>query len=240
MHRGWQNARGILLTPADRIANLVTRPVDVGVQNSLRLRRVRHPWLRVCPMWRCDQLDADLACVALIDLQEKLLPLIPDGQRIVRATTRLLHGAAIFNVPVLVTEQYPKGLGRTVGEIGSACPPTRLVVEKPTFSAWAHSPVRDALRSIDRPQVILAGVETHICILQTALDLRSRDFGVFVVADGVGSRGAFDHEVALDRLRQEGVIVTTVESVLFELCGRCDTPAFRRMIEIIKAHPPEA
>ena len=191
-------------------------------------------------MWRSNQLDPDRVGLLLIDLQQKLLPLIRDAHRIVLATRKLLQGTAIFDLPVVVTEQYPKGLGQTVDEVRSICPPEHVVVEKPTFSAWADASVRDALRAIDRPQILLAGVETHVCVLQTALDLRTRDFDVFVCADAVGSRGALDHDVALQRLRQEGVFVTTVESALFELSGRCDTPAFKRMIEVIKAHPPEA
>ncbi len=191
-------------------------------------------------MWRPNQLDPDRAAVLIVDLQQKLLPLIRDSRRIVLATQKLLQGAVIFDLPVVVTEQYPKGLGRTVDEVLAICPPGRAVVEKPTFSAWADVSVRDALRAIDRPQVIIAGVESHVCVLQTALDLLSREFDVFVCADAVGSRGTLDHDIALERLRHERVIVTTVESALFELCGRCDTPAFKRMIEVIKAHPPEA
>lgn len=189
-------------------------------------------------MFRSNQLDPDRACILLIDLQRKLLPLIRGRESVIRATRELLDGAGIFQLPVLLTEQYPKGLGTTVDEVVARCPPERIVIEKPTFSAWSCEPARSALLGVDRPQVILAGVETHVCILQTALDLRSRDYDVFVCADAVGSRGSLDHDTALHRLRQEGVFVTTVESVLFELCGECGTPAFKRMIEVIKAYAP--
>ena len=112
------------------------------------------------------------------------------------------------------------------------------VLKKPTFSAWADGSVREALLALDRPQIIVTGIESHVCVQQTTLDLRSRDYDVFVCADAVGSRGRVDHEVALDRMRQAGVLVTTVESVLFELCQRCDTARFKAMLEIIKANPP--
>jgi isochorismate hydrolase len=87
---------------------------------------------------------------------------------------------------------------------------------------------------IDRPQVIITGIETHVCVQQTALDLVSRDFDVFVCADAVGARAKLDHATGLERMRHAGVIVTTTESVLFELCGRCDAPRFKAMLEIIK------
>lgn len=190
-------------------------------------------------MVRPDQLDIDRACVLVIDIQAKLLPLIRGHTSLVAAVRKLLAGAKQFELPVLVTEQYVKGLGRTVPEVaesltGLAC----TTVEKPTFSACGERGVRDAMQAIDRPQVIVVGIEAHVCVQQTALDLRIMDYDVFVCADGVGSRGRLDYEMALGRMRQAGIVVTTVESVLFELCNRCDTPRFKAMLEVIKAHPP--
>ena len=187
-------------------------------------------------MLRANQLDVDLAFVLVIDLQEKLLPLIGDKDRVIAACNTLARGARIFDLPVVVTEQYAKGIGPTHAAVWTdlqACQPQRL--DKSTFSAWAESSVREAILAIDRPQVILIGIEAHVCVQQTALDLVSRDYDVFVCADAVGSRRNMDYDAALSRMRQEGVWVTTVESVLFELCGRCDTPRFKEMIEIIKA-----
>ncbi|MEK7756370.1 MAG: hydrolase [Planctomycetota bacterium] len=190
-------------------------------------------------MLRPDQLDVERAMVLVIDVQEKLLPSIVGGERVIAAGRKLLDGAGVFELPVLVTEQYPKGLGPTHATIRAALPRSRTnVLEKPTFSAWADAKVREALLAIDRPQIIVTGIETHVCVQQTALDLRSRDYDVFVCADAAGSRGRVDHEVALDRMRQAGVLVTTVESVLFELCQRCDTARFKAMLAIIKANPP--
>lgn len=188
---------------------------------------------------RADQLDPDRALALVIDIQEKLVPKIRHPDSMVAAGVKLLDGAGIFELPVIATEQYAKGLGPTVGPIARCLEANRATVhEKPTFSAWAHAPVRDALLAADRPQIILLGIETHVCIQQTALDLRSRDYDVYICADAVGSRGRSDHRRALDRMRQAGGLVTTVESVLFELCGRCDTPRFKRMLEVIKANPP--
>ena len=191
-------------------------------------------------MLRGDQLDADLAFALVIDLQEKLLRTIGDHQRVITAAAKLLDGVRIFDLPVLATEQYPQGLGPTHGSIRGrldSCGATVLV--KATFSACDEEPVRRAIRAIDRPQVILIGIEAHVCVQQTALDLRAMDYDVFVCADAVGSRGRLDYDFALQRMRQAGALVTTVESALFELCNRCDTERFKAMIKVIKAAPPE-
>lgn len=188
---------------------------------------------------RANQLDPSRACVLCVDIQEKLLPHIRGNEAIVSASRTLLAGAALFELPVLATEQYPKGIGATVPAVREALQAARAtVLEKMAFSSFAERVVRDALLAIDRPQVIVFGIESHVCVQQTTLDLVSRDYDVFVCADAVGSRGATDHERALERMRQEGAFVTTVESVLFELCHRCDAPRFKRLIEIIKAAGP--
>jgi len=190
-------------------------------------------------MMRPNQLVPARACVLVIDVQDKLLPLIRRYEQITQACVKLLRGAPIFSVPVVVTEQYPKGLGGTVGPVREACRAASApVIEKPTFSAWAEPAVREALVKLDRPQIIVIGIEAHVCVQQTTLDLVSRDYDVFVCADAIGSRGPVDYDRALERMRQEGAWVTTVESVLFELCHRCDTPEFKRMLEVIKASPP--
>jgi len=188
---------------------------------------------------RPDQLDIERAMVLVIDVQEKLLPSIVGSEGVVAAGRKLLDGAGVFELPVLVTEQYPKGLGPTHATIRAVLPRSRAnVLEKPTFSAWADANVREALLALDRPQIIITGIETHVCVQQTALDLRSRDYDMFVCADATGSRGRIDHEIALDRMRQAGVLVTTVESLLFELCQRCDAARFKAMLEVIKRYPP--
>jgi nicotinamidase-related amidase len=191
-------------------------------------------------MLRANQLDAERACVLCIDIQEKLLPLIRRGQRVVANGRKLLQGVRVFHVPVIATEQYPKGLGPTVSALGGvlkACEAQML--EKPTFSAWAEPRVRDALIRLDRPQIIVFGIESHVCVQQSVLDLVSRDYDVYVCADAVGSRGKSDHKTALGRMAQDGTFVTTVESVLFELCGRCDMKQFKELLEVIKATPPD-
>lgn len=190
-------------------------------------------------MMRPAQLTPTRACVLVIDVQAKLLPLIRDRECVTQACLKLLRGTTVFSVPVIATEQYPKGLGGTVASVREALEAADAsVLEKPTFSAWADPGVRQAMIALDRPQIIVIGIEAHVCVQQTVLDLVSRDYDVFVCADAIGSRGGVDYDRALERMRQEGAFVTTVESVLFELCHRCDTPAFKRLLEVIKASPP--
>ena len=188
---------------------------------------------------RANQLDVDRAFVLVIDVQEKLLPMIRRHERVVAAGLKLLDGARVFELPVIATEQYPKGIGPTEATIrGRLADAGASVLEKSTFSAWTEPAVRDAIIGLDRTQAVVVGIEAHVCVQQTVLDLVSRDYDVFVCADAVGSRGRMDYKRALERMRQEGAWVTTVESVLFEWCHRCDTPRFKAMIEVIKASPP--
>jgi len=188
---------------------------------------------------RANQLDVDRAFVLVIDVQAKLLPAIRRHQRVVAAAVKLLNGARVFELPVIATEQYPKGLGATEASIRQCLSNVRAsVLEKSTFSAWTEPAVREAVIALDRSQIILVGIEAHVCVQQTALDLVSRDYDVYVCADAIGSRGKVDYERSLERIRQEGAWVTTVESVLFECCHRCDTERFKAMIEVIKASPP--
>jgi len=190
-------------------------------------------------MRRANQLDIGRAFVLVIDIQEKLTPLVQGSKALVAAARKLLDGVRIFKLPVIATEQYPKGLGRTVEPV-RAClhAGDAPVLEKPTFSAWAHPPVREAILARDRQQVVMIGIETHVCVQQTTLDLISRDYDVFVCGDAVSSRGREDRECALLRMRQEGAFIATVESVLFELCDRCDTPQFKAMLDVIKRTAP--
>jgi len=189
---------------------------------------------------RANQLDVDRAFVLVIDVQEKLLPMIRRHERVVEAGRKLLDASRIFNLPVIATEQYPKGIGPTEATIRRCLTESHArVLEKSTFSAWTEPTVREAIIGVDRPQAIVMGIEAHVCVQQSVLDLVSRDYDVFVCADAIGSRGKIDYKRALERMRQEGAWVTTVEGVLFELCHRCDTKQFKAMIEIIKASPAE-
>ncbi|MEE9296453.1 MAG: hydrolase [Phycisphaerae bacterium] len=187
-------------------------------------------------MMNATRLDPDRAALLVIDMQAKLLGLIEDRNRIVEASGMLIGGAGLFELPVLVTEQYPQGIGPTDSELSAELKRVGAeVLCKTTFSACGDQAVRVRLREIDREQIILCGIETHVCVQQTAMDLLTMDYQVFVCADAVGSRGHLDYDTALHRMRRAGAAVTTVEAVLFELCQECGTPRFKAMLEIIKS-----
>lgn len=189
---------------------------------------------------RHDHLDINRAMLLVIDVQEKILPLVLEPQRLVPAIVKMIDAARVLGIPVLATEQYPKGLGHTVPAIRDALHSCgSRVIEKPSFSAWGERSMRDALIALSRNQVIIVGIETHVCVQQTALDLLAQNYTTFVCADAVSGRGALNHSVAIERMRHAGAAVSTVESVMLELCGRTDIPVFKAILEIVKRTAPE-
>ena len=181
-------------------------------------------------------LESGLAVLVVVDVQEKLLPAIesspPDS--IIDAAGRLIKAARILDIPIIYTEQYPKGLGPTDSRIKGLMPPESKPIEKTACSCWRDAAFREALQATDREQVILVGVETHVCIQQTALDLIRVDYVPFVAADAVGSRRPGDAETALRRMQNAGAEISTAESIIFELIERCDHPRFKAILELIK------
>ncbi len=161
-------------------------------------------------------LDRTRSLLLVIDLQEKLLPLIARHQHIAWNAARLLAAAQTLSIPHIVTEQYPERLGATVslGQFGKV----DGALSKRMFSCRECSKDLNPLQREGRRQVVLCGIETHVCVLQTALDLLAAGWQVFVIADAIGSRSELDHAVALSRMTAAGVIACTVESVLFEWC----------------------
>ena len=178
-----------------------------------------------------DLLDRQRSQLVVIDVQEKLLPVILDGDAVVKTIRFLMDVACELDVPVVVSEQYPKGLGPTVPEICNHAV-SAATFEKLKFSA-ADGLGED--RTADgRDQFVLTGIETHICVLQTAFDLLGRGHRVYVVADAVGSRDAFDKKTALDRIRDAGGVVCTAESVAFEWCEVSGTETFRAVSKLVR------
>ena len=175
--------------------------------------------------------------VLMIDMQQNLLPAIYDYQSVEHQVGRLLDGAAALHLPLLATEQYVKGLGPTVPSIASrlTSPNAKLLLkqEKMHFSA-ATVEVRQALASQGIGHVLVCGIETHVCVLQTCLDLAASGIVTGVVVDAVGSRRELDRNVALSRLTQAGIIPVTVEMALLELTRQAGTPAFKALLPIIK------
>ncbi|MEO1236735.1 MAG: hydrolase [Planctomycetota bacterium] len=180
------------------------------------------------------RLDPERSVVLLIDLQDKLLPVMHEKTTVRRRTARLIEGAAVLDVPVLVTEQYPRGLGKTVKDIADLLQGAVSVSEKTRFSACAE-PVTRLLEKFEARSVVVAGIETHVCVLQTCLDLLERGLTVALCEDATSSRRPVDKKAAVDRMIQAGVLPTTVESVLFELLGDADSPKFRALRGVIQS-----
>jgi nicotinamidase-related amidase len=171
-------------------------------------------------------LARDRAALVVVDVQEGFRPYDTFAE-VARQCGRMVEGAGILDVPVVATEQYPKGLGATVPEVG--LPDDVHRIEKTVFSAARA----DGFDLAGRDQVVVCGIEAHVCVMQTALDLLDRGAEVHVVADAVGSRHAQDREVGLHRLDRAGATLTTVEAALLELCERAGTPEFKAVQKVI-------
>jgi nicotinamidase-related amidase len=172
----------------------------------------------------------------LVDMQERLLPAMVQAAETERRAVILIKAAKALGLPVLASEQYPKGLGHTVArikeELGNA-----PVFEKQSFSCWRDPGLKDALsrlRGAGRPQAILAGIEAHVCALQTAIDLKEADFTVFAVADAMSSRQSASVTLAQERMRQAGIAVVNTEMAVFELLGQAGTAEFKELSALIR------
>ena len=167
--------------------------------------------------------------LVVIDVQERLLAAIQHYKSIAATIRFLLDAAAMMQVPAVVTEQYPKGLGRTVEPLRNH-PATVATIEKLRFSA------ADELLNtgVTANQVVLAGIESHICVQQTALELRRRGIQVFVASDCIGSRHAEDSRRAIDRMDRAGIVISTAEAIAFEWCERAGTERFKTLSRLVR------
>ncbi|MEH6356368.1 MAG: isochorismatase family protein [Marinobacter sp.] len=165
----------------------------------------------------------------LIDVQEKLMPAIANGQAVVSQCVTLAKIAGLLNVPVLATEQLPAKLGPNLKTVKELC---HLTLAKHHFDACSDGLVKELPEG--RPHIIIAGCETHVCLMQTALSLVDAGYSLWVVADATGSRKEFDRDVALDRLSACGAHIVTVEMVAFEWMRHCKNTAFKEVQRLIK------
>ncbi|GBD37312.1 Vibriobactin-specific isochorismatase [bacterium HR36] len=182
---------------------------------------MRHPTL----------LDRNQTAILVVDVQEKLLPLIAARPSLLRNIRFLLQVARLLQLPIQATEQYPKGLGSTTPELAELLPPRP---EKLDFSCCGLPEVVEQFRNWQRRQVIVAGIETHVCVLQTVLDLLAHGFQVHVPVDAVAARFELDHQVALQRMLEAGAVLTTVESAGFELLQRAGSPEFKEFSRLVQ------
>ncbi|MEQ9411508.1 MAG: isochorismatase family protein [Fuerstiella sp.] len=190
-------------------------------------------------------LNREWSHLLVVDVQEKLLPVVAGSDDLLQTILFLLDAAKILQVPVCVSEQYPQGLGPTVSEICEH-PAAGVSFQKLRFSAaagfhqlqtaeaGAEARAQPAVRPATPDQVVIVGIEAHICVLQTALDLLAQGRRVFVVQDAVASRQTADHDAAMDRIRDSGGVICTAESVVFEWCEVAGTDEFRQISRLVR------
>ena len=171
------------------------------------------------------RLDRSTALLLIIDVQEKLMPVIANREQLEANIARLIRGAQILGVPILITEQYVKGLGHTVAPLRDALGVDYKPIEKSCFSGY---------RELERKQVIVAGVETHVCVYQTVSDLLANGYEVTLVADALSSRTVENKEIALRRMMSEGAKLSSTEMALFEMLGEAGTDEFRAVSRLVK------
>jgi nicotinamidase-related amidase len=169
----------------------------------------------------------------VVDIQERLLPAIFEKDRVTQNAVRLAKGAAILGIPALATEQYRKGLGATVTEVAAAIAHF-APIEKLAFSACGAPAFMDAIRDGQLSSALLCGIEAHVCVTQTCLDLLERGIRVFVAADAVSSRAPEDYRLGLERMRQAGAVMVSTEMALFEWLGQAGTGEFRQILALVK------
>lgn len=179
------------------------------------------------------RLDAHHCMALCIDIQERLFSHIHAHEELADRCVRLIKGLRVLNIPITVTEQYVKGLGPTIVPIREALG-EHEPLEKMTFSCCGVQAIEAAVLGARRHQIVVFGIETHVCVLQTVLDLLAQGQTVVVVEDCVSSRSANDKRVAIDRMRQQGAIITTMESLLFELLRAAGTDTFKAISAIVK------
>ena len=178
-------------------------------------------------------LDRNKTVLLLIDIQEKILGVMQNPDKVVANTIKLIKGFKVLNSPIIYTEQYPKGLGPTFEEIkielGYINP-----IQKMSFSCYGAENFFQELKQNNFRQVVVAGIETHVCVQQTVLDLLANDFQVNLAVDAVSSRNKTDQKTAIKRMRYHGAEITTVESILFEMLNVSGTTEFKAISKIIK------
>ena len=177
-------------------------------------------------------IDRNKTLFVLIDIQDKFLPAIYKISDVISNAKILVQSASILKIPLIVTEQYPKGLGKTVSEI--AIPSSTKIIEKLHFSCFGNDEFKKRIAESGANSIVLFGIEAHVCLLKTALDALNHNLEVHVVADAVSSRTPENKSLALDRMRQSGVYIASTEMILFQLLDYSGTDEFKAISKLIK------
>jgi len=178
-------------------------------------------------------LSKDNSLLVNVDIQERLVPAMQVKDKVIGNTLHLIEAAKLLNIPLLVTEQYPKGLGRTIKEIADALS-EYAPIEKITFSCCGERAFLDAVAAAGRTHVILIGMETHVCVLQTCLDLLRSGYHVHAAADAICSRSKENYRLALEFMRDAGAVISCTETILFQLLEKAGSDEFRAISKRIK------
>ncbi len=178
-------------------------------------------------------LEIQNCCLVVVDIQGKLAQLMYDKQTLFQRIQTLIKAAKILDIPILWSQQCTKSLGPTIPEIAQLLGDYEPI-DKASFSCCGQEQFCTKLKELSRQQVVLCGIEAHVCIYQTAVDLLQRNYEVSVVADAVSSRVSANRQIALDRMATEGVKITSVEMVLFELLKTAEHPKFKQIAGLIK------
>lgn len=177
------------------------------------------------------RLSAANCVLVVVDIQDKLLAAMPAAQSLVKNVSFLLDVANLLAIPAIATEQYPKGLGPTTPEIAKRL--SREILSKTSFSCCHNEEFLKQLKALGRKNIILAGMETHVCVSQTAFDLLDAGVNVFLPVDAVSSRFEIDHQTAFQRLTQHGCTLTTAEAIAFEWLGDAAHPSFKSVSKLV-------
>lgn len=179
-------------------------------------------------------LSAQNAILLIVDVQEKLVAAVPKGDKVKNNTSKLASAANILGVTTIVSEQYPKGLGHTAKKVCDSYSPNTKVIEKTSFSCLKEDGFLDYIQGLEKKQIILCGIETHVCVHQTANELLKEGFEVHVVQDACASRNKFEYKTGIQRMIKDGCIPTCTETVIFELLGSAKHPKFKEVQALIK------
>jgi nicotinamidase-related amidase len=179
------------------------------------------------------RIKRDNTSAIVIDFQERLYPFIYEHEKLTKNVVRLINGLNVLGINLIVTEQYSKGLGHTIPQIQEALGDYEHI-EKGTFSCCGSNEVCDTLSTLGKKNVIVIGIESHVCVLQTTVDLIAMGYQPVLIEDCVSSRSLNDKAVAIERMRQEGAIISSYESILFELCEVSGNDMFKAISKIVK------
>ncbi len=178
-------------------------------------------------------ISSEEAALLVVDIQDRLAVVMEEKDKVVKNTRNLIELAKLFNMPVILTEQYPRGLGPTVSEVKEALA-VYAPIEKTSFDCCGQGDFIDVIRNVNRRKIIVSGMETHVCVLQTVLSLIKEGYEIHLASDAICSRDAGNKRIALDLMASAGAIVTCTETVLFQILKKAGTEEFKAIVKLIK------